>query len=220
MALNSEFLTAAQEFIDFLAAQKGAYTDACAGFRRNHAKIKPVVATVLKKARRTLTDAGVPSIVHTKVIDPKAPDIVVQTTRLSRDYLAANVTEGANEQQICRAIIVFVFTYWEVVTRGKLAAAVGEEKNLMLMPIAGDLRLLRIALLHHGGIIRTEDHAKLEVLGDQFESGQPLSFNHTKMHKVFDALDRGIALLTVTKLNIPSPPGGWDDIRQIAYGAR
>lgn len=213
---NKAFLAAMHKFQDFLRMQKGAYTDACAAYRSNHREISTQVSKVLKGARRKLDSKGVPSIVHTSVKDPTAPDVVVQTTRLSKEFLEANSRNGSNEQQICQAIVIFVFTYWDYVTRHELALSLDVEKNDILLPIAGDLRLLRHAIIHDGGVLRSAAHKRLEVLGEYFRPDHIVLFPHDRMHHIFRLLDRGIAKLTMEKLGIPAPPGGIDSVDQIA----
>lgn len=215
---NKAFLAAVQKFQDFLRMQKGAYTDACGAYRSNHREISTQVSKVLKGARRKLDSKGVPSIVHTSVKDPTAPDVVVQTTRLSKEFLEANSRNGSNEQQICQAIVIFVFTYWDYVTRHELALSLGVEKNEILLPIAGDLRLLRHAIIHDGGVLSGASHKRLEVLGEYFRPDQGVIFPHDRMHHIFRLLDRGVAKLTMETLDIPAPPGGINSVDQIAIG--
>jgi len=219
MALKNEPLAAAiQDFINFLRAQKGAYTDACAGYRRNEISIKRQAPRVLKQVGRKIGHKGIPSVIHSSVEDPSAPDVIVQTTRLTREYLEENGRSGSNEQQICRAIIVFIFTYWDDVTRHGCAQALGVEKNDVGLPIAGDLRLLRHAILHDRQILSASAHKRLEVIGKHFDAGSEIVFTHAKMHEIFRLLDKHVAEFALEKLEIPPPPGGWADVRTIAIG--
>lgn len=217
--MNQAFAQAIHEFQDFLRSQKGAYGDACAGYRRNEITIKRQVSRVLKQAGRKMGDEGIPSVVMTSVEDPTAPDAIVQTVRLSREYVEANARSGSNEQQICRAIIVFVFTYWEDVTRFKCASALGVEKNDLKLPIAGDLRLLRHAIIHDRNVLSKAAHGKIEVLGALFSAGEEIVFTHAKMHEIFRLLDKNLARFTLEKLEIPEPPGGFDEVSQVAIGS-
>lgn len=207
-----------RELQDFLRAQKGAYSDACAGFRRNEITIRRQVSRVLKATGRKIDDKGIPSVVTTSVEDPTAPDAIIQTIRLSRDYIEANSRSGSNEQQLCRAIIVFIFTYWEEVTRYACAKALGIEKSELKFPVAGDLRLLRHAILHEHGVLTAAAHRKLEVLGELFTAKSELTFPHAKMHEIFRLLEKHIALFALEKLGVPEPPGGFEEVSQIAFG--
>lgn len=215
---NKPLIAAIDDFIHFLRAQRGAYGDACAGYRRNHVSVKMRVMKSLKRANRTLTDkAGPPSVVMTNVKDPRAPDSVVHTIRLSREFLAANAAGGGNEQQFCRALIVFIFTFWDDVTRYECAKALGTEKNDVKLPIAGDLRILRHAILHDRGVLRAAAHKKLEVIGSSFEPDAEVNFSNGSMMEIFNQLDAQIAAFAARELDIPSPPGGWKDITKIAF---
>ena len=219
MPLNQAFTAAIHDFQNFLRAQKGAYSDACAGYRRNEITIRRQVARVLKQTGRKIGDKGIPSIVTTSVEDPTAPDAIIQTIRLSQDYIEANGRAGSNEQQLCRAIIVFIFTYWDDVTRYLCAQALGVEKGELKLPIAGDLRILRHAILHDRGAVPAPAHGKLEVLAGLFAPGADIIFTHAKMHEIFRLIDKHLALFTLEKLEIPEPPGGWEDVRQVAVGS-
>lgn len=219
MALkNPAFAKAIQEFLEFLQAQKGAYADACAGYRSNHQEIKLQVSRVMKATGRKLGSSGIPSVVHTTVEDPTAPNVIVRATRLSEEFLDANAKSGTNEQQLCRAIVVFLYTYWEDVTRRQCADACSVPKKEIRLPVAGDLRHLRNAILHDQGILGKSDYAKCEVLREYFKPDTEILFSHEKMNHIFRLLDKGIAELTVEVLEVPSPPGGWTDLNQVAIG--
>lgn len=199
------FLEALQDFNDFLRAQKGAYGDACAGYRRNEISIKLQAARVLQLTRSTGKD-GRDSVISTSVEDPTAPDVIIQTIRLSTEYLDANSRAGTNEQQMSRALVVFIFTYWEVVIRHRCAAAMGIGHDEVKLAIAGDLRHLRIAILHHGGILRADAHRKLEILGDLFAADAELSLPHATMKEIFRRLDQQLALFSLEWIAAPPPP--------------
>ena len=104
-------------------------------------------------------------------------------------------------------------------TRHELAASLDVPKNEVLLPIAGELRLLRHALLHDGGVLQANQHPRLEVLGQYFKPDAPLIFSHDKMHHIFRLLDRGIAKLTMDTLNIQLP-GGNEEVTQVAIPGR
>lgn len=64
-------------------------------------------------------------MIHTTVEDPTNPDVIVNSIRLSSEFLSANAINGSNEQQLSKAIIVFIYAYWDDVTRYRLAKAQG-----------------------------------------------------------------------------------------------
>lgn len=213
---NPDFASAISEFSQFLEAQKGAYSDACAGYRTNHRDIARQVSRVLKTAGRKLGSDGIPSIVHTSVEDPTAPDVIVSSTRLSSEFLEANSRSGSNEQQMSRAIVIFVYSYWEDVTRYKCAKSLGCHKNEVRLPVLGDLRLIRHTILHDQGILSQQNHKRLEVLNEFFRPSVEVIITHDKMHNIFRLIDKGIAKLTLEVLEVPPPPGGWKDLTKVA----
>ena len=213
---NRALLAALKDFLDFMQRQKGAYADACAGYRANHQETKRQVSRVMRPTGRKLDSKGVPSIVHTTVEDPSNPDVIVRATRLSSEFLSANARSGSNEQQLCQAIVVFIFTYWDDEIRYRVAKALNQEKGDILIPIFGDLRLLRIAILHDKAVLRAVSQRRLEVLGEYFRADQPVTFSHEKMHHIFRMVDKAIARFTFEATGAPVPPGGLDEVDMIA----
>ena len=115
------------------------------------------------KPNRVAGDDGAPKVIYTSVEDPKEPDVIVHNIRLTKEFLAANERSGHNEQQLCRALVVFIYTYWEDVTRYRCAQALGVDKSSLRLSIAGDLRILRHGILHARGSLRHNAHRKLSA---------------------------------------------------------
>jgi hypothetical protein len=206
---------ALQDFIDFTNAQKGAYSDACAGFHANTVEVGRQVAIVSKAAGVKVDKAGDVTVMRTSVEDPTKPDVIVHTIRLTSDFLAANGPEGRNEQQVCRAIIVFIFAYWDEEIRPRCAKLLGVDAGTLQLPVAGDVRLLRHAILHNSGVLKAKDHARLEVLGSLFSPEGEVILNHFKMTEIFRQLEKGFAAFAGHLLGLPEPPGGWAEVAQI-----
>jgi len=204
-----------RDFIEFTNAQKGAYSDACAGFGNNAVSVGQQVALASRPTGMRVDREGVPTVMRTAVEDPTQPNVIVHTIRLATEFLEANGPEGRNEQQVCRAIVVFVFAYWDEETRPRCARLLSVPVQSLEMPVAGDLRRLRHAILHNKGVLGVNEHGKLEVLADLFRPGTELRFNHATMTEMFKQIDKGFAVFVGRVLDLPEPPGGWANIAQI-----
>jgi hypothetical protein len=84
-----------------------------------------------------------PTVVWASYTDPTKPDIIHNQIIRSDEYLEANRPGGRNEQQHSRAILIFLFTYWEAEIRPRLARAKGVAPNDIQSDIMGDLILQR-----------------------------------------------------------------------------
>lgn len=148
-----------KQYIDFVNRQVGAYMDALAGFAGHYARVERQVHRVNRPVRSGLDDAGRQVVVWASYEDPTKPDVIHNRLIRAEDYLAVNAPAGSNEQQHARAIVVFLFTYWEDEIRPRLAKAKGVPVNeVRRCDAMGDLRVLRNIILHAKGIMRPDKH--------------------------------------------------------------
>ena len=177
-------LTILRDFIDFVNKQVSVYMDCLSGFEGNTVRIKRQVARVNRPIRKEMRD-GQEVIVCDSVEDPSSPDVIHNSIRRSSTYLTDNAEAGFNEQQICWAIIVFVFAHWDEEIRPSIAQVRGIKSNEIMLDALGDLRILRKAIVHAKGIVTAKEHAKLKKMGDFIKPGEKLELSHDQMHKVF-----------------------------------
>jgi hypothetical protein len=203
------YVTAIREYIDFLNQQVGMYTDACAGFSKNKVLIQRQVARILRASGMRTDESGHPVVMHTSLEDPSRPDVIHHRTIRAGDYIAENSEEGSHEQQHARAIIIFIFTYWEDEIRPRLATAKGVDKDAIKLDIMGDLRILRHSILHAKGILRLDKHKSLKLLGSTFDPDKLLVISNERMHKIFVLAKQGAARLMLDHIgptrNSPNP---------------
>jgi len=173
-----------RHFIDFINQQVGAYMDAMAGFAGHHASVGRQVHRI-SRATGIKPDG---TVVYASFEDASQPDFVLNRIVRADDYLAANAPGGSNEQQLARATVVFVFTYWEDVIRPRLAAASGVSLGEIRSATMGDLRRLRHVILHKRSVLPASEHSKLEILRDLFEPDQELRILYEDMHQLFVVL--------------------------------
>ena len=174
-----------RELIDFVNAQSGAYMDALAGYAGHRTKVERQVHRAMRPTSTTLNEAGQKVVVCASYEDPTKPDVVLNRIVRADDYLSANSPGGSNEQQHARAIVIFIFTFWELEVRPRLAACRGGKVEDIKSDIMGDLRLLRNVVLHAKGHLAPEEHRKLKKVGGMFLAGQPLQIGYEDMHQIF-----------------------------------
>ncbi|WP_353217683.1 hypothetical protein [Sandarakinorhabdus sp.] len=179
-------------FIDFVNKQASVYMDCQNGFEGNTVRIERQVARVTFPTRKEMRD-GQEIIVWDTMEDPSQPEIIHSSIRKSSTFLADNAEAGFNEQQICWAIIVFIFAYWDEEVRPAIARVRGVEPNDIRIDALGDLRILRKAIVHAKGVVTATEHAKLKGLADLARPGEKLVLSHDQMHKVFVSVKNAIA---------------------------
>ena len=208
-------LTILRGFIDFINKQSSVYIDCINGFEGNTVRIKRQVARVTFPIRKEIRD-GQEVIIHNSLEDPTKPDVIHSNTRKSSVYLSDNTEAGFNEQQICWAIIVFIFAYWDEEVRPAIAKVRGVEPNDIKIDALGDLRILRKAVVHNKGIVTPKEYAKLNIMTDLIKPGEKLVLSHDQMHKIFVLLKRAICEIILHYTGeLPGAPSA-DEIVNIA----
>ena len=102
-----------REYIDFVNQQVGAYMDALAGFAGHHTRIERQVHRISRAIKSSIDNTGQRVVVRASYEDPTQPDVIHNRIIRAKDYVAANSKGGSNEQQHARAVLLFLFTYWE-----------------------------------------------------------------------------------------------------------
>jgi len=203
--INAE-LDVLREFIDFVNRQVGVYCDCLSGFQGNKVRVERQMPRLLRPTSRSIVD-GQPVITHVSVEDPGSPDVLIQRTIRAEEFNNVNSEAGYNEQQVCWAIIVFIFATWDEEIRPRIAHIRGVEPNTILLDEMGDLRTLRRAIIHNGGIVAASEHAKLTAMADLCRSDAKLALTHDQMHTVFVHVKRSISRLMIGHFShLPGAP--------------
>ena len=145
-----------REYIDFVNEQVGTYMDALAGFAGHYTRVQRQVHRISRPVGKR-QEKGETVVVYASYEDPSKPDIIHNRIVRADTYLEANSPGGSNEQRHARAIVIFLFTYWEDEIRPRLAAAKSVPVNEIKSDIMGDLRILRHAILHAKSSIRHDE---------------------------------------------------------------
>jgi hypothetical protein len=203
--MNDRYDEIIREYIDFVNEQSGMYMDALAGFAGHHTKVGRQVHRVSRAVGKRIEN-GEPVIVYASYEDPTKPDIVLNRIVRADEYLATNAPGGSNEQRHARAIIVFLFTFWEDEIRPRLAEAIQAKPNDVRSHIMGDLRILRHAILHAKGRIKSSEHRRLKVLGQMFLPDTSIYIGYEDMHRLFVLIKQDCARLMYAWLGIENSP--------------
>jgi hypothetical protein len=190
--------------------------DALAGFAGHYTRVERQVHRVSRASETRKNEKGEPVVVWASYEDPTKPDIIHNRIIRADDYLAANAPSGSNEQKHARAIVVFLFTYWEDEIRPRLAKATEVDVNEIRSDIMGDMRVLRNAILHSKSVLRSDKHKELKKLRDMFTVDQPLHFAYDDMHKIFVLIKQDCGRLLFDWLGVVNAPIAPDEIRDIA----
>jgi hypothetical protein len=208
------------EFIAFVNHQVGAYVDALAGFAGNHARVELQVHREQRPLRASIDAAGLPMIVWASYEDPSKPAVIHNRIVRAQDYLAANEPGGGNEEQHGRAILVFLFTYWEEEIRGRLAAARGVAPSDVQVDAMGDIRILRNVILHARGIVHADKYAGLKKLKSLFAVDATIALPCETMQAIFEAVKQDCAKLLLEWLGVTDAPIDVGRIRDFAIQRR
>src|SRR5260221_281209 len=214
--LLEKFDDVIREYIALVNAQVGVYMDALSGFAGHHVRIERQVNRVLGPKKRLDPKSREQVIVWTSYEDPSRPDVIHNRIIRADEYIAINERDGSNEVQQARSVIIFLFTYWELEIRPRLAAAAGVDLNEIQSEIMGDIRLIRHAILHVRGVLRLGDHQKLKVLADMFLPDKPIRPNYDDMHRIFVLMKQDCAQLMCDWLQVPKGTIDPATVRDIA----
>jgi hypothetical protein len=183
-----------RDFIDFVNRQVGVYSDCLAGFQGNKVRIERQVARVTHPVSQRIEN-GQSVIVWASVEDPSRPDVIHHRIIRADEFINANSEASFNEQQVCWAIIVFLFAYWDEKVRPHIAKIRGVKPSEAQADALGDLRILRNVIVHNAGMTTAAEHAKLKTISDICKPDATISLTHDQMHKVFVEVKKAIGNL-------------------------
>lgn len=84
--------------------------------------------------------------------DPNSANVVELHRCTQGEFKSRNSKTGINQQFLGNMALVTIYQYWEDFHRSDIASDFQIEKNKVVSPIMGDLRLIRISIVHHAGI--------------------------------------------------------------------
>ncbi len=119
-------------------------------------------------------------------------------------------------EQLAKAILVFLFSYWEDEIRPRLATSKSVDVQDIRSDVMGDLRILRNVILHAKSIMRPDKHRDLKRLGELFIVDQPIHLSYESMHKIFILIKQDCGRMLFEWLGVKDAPVQPEEIVDIA----
>lgn len=196
--------------------QVGAYMDAMAGFAGHVTRVERQVHRVNRPERVQQNPDRVSTVVWASYEDPSQPDIIHNRIVRADQYLAANGPGGVNERQHARSILVFLYTYWELEIRPRLAAASDVEVSAISADIMGDIRYIRNAVLHNQSVLSRKDYDRLRATQDLFKPEEEILLPYEVMHRLFVLAKQQCASLLLKHLGVDDGPLSPQEVVDVA----
>lgn len=184
MPPNKELSDAVAEFVARVDELYGLFLDAQMAFVQMQERLASLGAA------HVISDE---SPFHFGTGHPQQPTSQIAHSATLGEVKARMLDGGKNQTLIARYLVVLLFHLWETEYRERIATAARVRTNDVKAAIFGDLRLLRIDILHHGAILRDESARKLEVLNHMANVGSAIDFDRFEIdhvvRTVYAALD-------------------------------
>jgi hypothetical protein len=141
-----------EEFIRIVQAHHGVFLDAQWGFRSVKENIERSQQHMLRHpmgSPKTLEELDATEL----FVSDKDPAIHrVEHVATMGWFKRRNDKGGLNHIVLGNLIVVSIFSFWEDHYREKIASTLGLPKDDLLVPVLGDLRLIRNDIVHHQAI--------------------------------------------------------------------
>jgi hypothetical protein len=183
------------EFREIVDAIYGTYLDACEGFTRVRAR----AAEMEEESVRTYEDAKSkhPDISHLpfggaefsygRWVPAGSQPRYRHLHQVPIEALRRrNEDGGSNFQFIGNVCVVTLFQYWEHYFRLQFAHDLGVEKNDLDVPLFGELRRYRQAIIHNRGIATAEVEECALLRASR--RGEPLLFHRNLFEEIIDGI--------------------------------
>lgn len=183
------------EFREIIDAIYGTYLDACDGFTRVRTRAAEMEKECehfyedVKKKRPELSqisfDGSEFSYGRSVAADSQSRyrhihQVSIETLR------RRNAEGGSNFQFIGNVCVVTLFQYWEDYFRLQFAQDLGIEKHQIQVPLFGDLRSYRNAIIHNRGVATTELEEVLLLKGPR--RGDLILIHRNLFEEIIDGL--------------------------------
>jgi hypothetical protein len=172
-------MAAIEDFWDTIDRVYGAYLDATAGFLALGEKIghgQAQASVALGLSREQLDSLP---FIHGSG-DPNVAGSVARHRTTQGQLVRRNRQNGENALFLGAMSIVSIYQFWEDHFRSEIAAELTMPRQDLTNDLLGDIRLIRIAIVHHGGVAKSEiERCRLLTW---FKSGDAVTIDEDKMH--------------------------------------
>ena len=184
---SGEHMESVNEFEKVVDYIYGVYLDSTTGFDKLREWFEKNQKDLLASLKRTQPElASIDYFDSVNMIygkgDPNTPEAVELHRCTQKEYKDRNSKNGSNFQFLGNMALVSLYQYWEDFHRGQVATELGIKKDDLKAPIMGDLRLIRISIIHHAGI-GLKDIETCELL-KWYKEGDLIFIDKTKFEDV------------------------------------
>lgn len=121
---------------------------------------------------------------------------------------ARNAKDGRNHILLGQRFIVDVYTYWEDGYRSRIAEVLDVNRKTILADIFGDIRQIRISIIHHRGVA-LEDVEKCKIL-NWFKKGDLIQLTSDQFETIVFEVRKWLVAFGIEKTgSSPGLAGRW-----------
>lgn len=163
-----KLLSLYHEFHEFLFRIHGLYLDSIVGFELIAKKIEQehdYYQNLFKGNAKLSTIQFLDNISfsHSDLLGRETAASGIHFTKKGQ-VRVRNQKDGSNHLSLGNFCIVIYYSYWETYFRKNMSEAIGIDEKELLIPIWGDLRILRRSILHNKNRLQESDKRKIEIL--------------------------------------------------------
>lgn len=163
----------------------GAYLDANSGFHAFREKITQIQSQMTTSSGGSLQDLDSRLFIHGHG-DPNNADSRVLHKVTQGELKHRNRKNGENTLFLGSMSLVAIYQFWEDRFRGEISSEINIPREELKHDLLGDIRLIRIAIIHHGGIAKKEIE-KCRVL-KWFKEGDEIVIDEPRMDTLITEL--------------------------------
>lgn len=165
------------EYSDIVNSIFGTYLDSKLGFDSN----KQMIENAQSQMNLDITELENNTISYGTGNPEDSNSVEIHRTT-QREYKQRNSKNGNNYKFIGNMCLISIYQYWEDYYRGKIATLKGIAKNDLKSDIMGDLRWLRMSIIHHKGIAM-KDVEKCKIL-KWYKEGDEIFINQENLQEI------------------------------------
>jgi hypothetical protein len=182
-----------QSFLSFVDRVYGLYLDATLGFEQLAILATQQQDEYINKAaeqQRSISPETLDQALWRYNIISEGSAKRIQHETTYRELKARNSINGPNARLFASLCIATIFHQWEDHFRSRIADALAVEKEAVKIPILGDLRLYRQAIVHHNGIATKEMKRCTEIAW--FNEGEPIELYDYQVEQIVQKIGQGV----------------------------
>ena len=180
------------QFIDVVDSIYGMYLDASAGFHFFKQQFE-----LCQIQAQQATGLSVSELDSKELFFGQGPPRQEWSSVLHRatqgEIKERNQKNGKNQQFFGNMCVVSIYHYWEDTFRGRLAEFSGKDLKDIKADIFGDIRFLRIDIIHRGSIA-TRELSDFKIL-KWFRPGETITFSEDQFHEIVAHIKEYLFLL-------------------------